>query len=195
MGPIKFLVSLICVYLLALFVVQLLRVAWSVLRGAVDDFLAPHPILEHPDDADTEPISGLGEIRSYLEIGRDRFGRMIYRSWGEGRYYYVDHSAARRVRPKPPKAAAARQARPRPGADRGEAHLRLGWKGFDANSSPWEVLGVARDASIGQIKAAYRKLITKFHPDRFQNLSEAEIAELERDTKLIHAAYSRLVKP
>lgn len=77
--------------------------------------------------------------------------------------------------------------------DKRGPRLALGWKGFDANSSPWEILGVARDASVDQIKAAYRRLVKKFHPDYYQSLSEAEIAELERDTKLIHAAYAKLV--
>lgn len=38
----------------------------------------------------------------------------------------------------------------------------------------YEVLGVGRDASAADIKAAYRRLAVKFHPDRNPDLPEAE---------------------
>ena len=38
----------------------------------------------------------------------------------------------------------------------------------------YEVLGVARDASDGDIKSAYRKLALKHHPDRNPGSKEAE---------------------
>lgn len=58
----------------------------------------------------------------------------------------------------------------------------------------YSILGLSNDASIDEIKKAYKTLISKYHPDRFANLS-VEFQEIaERKSKEINEAYSQLKK-
>lgn len=59
-------------------------------------------------------------------------------------------------------------------------------------SNPYEVLGIKQGASEEEIKKAYRKLVKKYHPDRYQqnplyDLAEEKLAE-------INEAYDYLTK-
>jgi hypothetical protein len=45
---------------------------------------------------------------------------------------------------------------------------------------PVEVLGVARDATLAEVREAYRRTVELFHPDRLQGVREAVQAEAQR---------------
>ena len=57
-------------------------------------------------------------------------------------------------------------------------------------SDPWQVLGVSRTATDEEIKAAYRKLAHKYHPDL--NPGDAEAAKRMQE---INSAYDQIKDP
>lgn len=58
--------------------------------------------------------------------------------------------------------------------------------------NPYEVLGVREDASDEEIKAAYKQLVKKYHPDRYQNNPLADLAE--EKLREVNEAYETLMK-
>ena len=57
---------------------------------------------------------------------------------------------------------------------------------------PYEVLGVSRTASDSEIKAAYRELVKKYHPDNYANNPLADLAS--EKMKEINEAYDAITK-
>ncbi len=57
---------------------------------------------------------------------------------------------------------------------------------------PYEVLGVNRGSSIGEIKRAYRRLAGKYHPDKVNYLGEEFKGLAEKKFKEIQEAYQEL---
>lgn len=55
---------------------------------------------------------------------------------------------------------------------------------------PYEVLGVGKNASMEEIRAAYKELIKKYHPDKYQNNPLADLAQ--EKMKEINEAYEQL---
>jgi len=57
---------------------------------------------------------------------------------------------------------------------------------------PYEVLGVRRDATDEEIKAAYKELVRKYHPDKYQNNPLSDLAE--EKLQEVNEAYDMLMK-
>lgn len=58
--------------------------------------------------------------------------------------------------------------------------------------NPYEILGVRENASQEEIKAAYRELVKKYHPDKYQNNPLADLAE--EKLREVNQAYDMLMK-
>ncbi len=59
--------------------------------------------------------------------------------------------------------------------------------------SPHEILGVAANATLVEIKMAYRNRIKDCHPDRFANMDQTSRERAEEWSKALNAAYATLV--
>ena len=58
--------------------------------------------------------------------------------------------------------------------------------------NPYEVLGVSENASQEEIKSAYRELVKKYHPDKYQNNPLADLAE--EKLREVNQAYDMIMK-
>lgn len=58
--------------------------------------------------------------------------------------------------------------------------------------NPYEVLGVRQGASEEEIKAAYKELVKKYHPDKYQNNPLSDLAE--EKLQEVNEAYDMLMK-
>src|SRR5207302_885090 len=83
-----------------------------------------------------------------------------------------------------PEGLPARSARPAPGAGGGVRSTR----GGDRVKTPYDTLGVAKNASADEIKKAYRKLARQYHPDR--NPGDAKAEERFKEISQAHDVLS-----
>lgn len=58
----------------------------------------------------------------------------------------------------------------------------------------YEVLGVARDADLATIRAAYRRLAKRFHPDLTEGMAPEEHARADSRMREVNAAYHALTR-
>ena len=65
----------------------------------------------------------------------------------------------------------------------------------DTPPDPYQVLNVKPGATAEEIKQAYRKLASQYHPDKLQHLGEEFRQLAEKRFKEIEEAYRRLTKP
>ena len=62
-----------------------------------------------------------------------------------------------------------------------------------SKSDPYEVLGIHEGASKEEIKSSYRKLASKYHPDRVEHLADEFKTLAEQKFKQIQEAYQELI--
>ncbi|MBP3751188.1 MAG: DnaJ domain-containing protein, partial [Pyramidobacter sp.] len=62
-----------------------------------------------------------------------------------------------------------------------------------APKSAYEVFGLPRSASDDEIRARYRELISKYHPDKFAGLNDPEFSRLAAEKfQQVQGAYEEL---
>lgn len=61
------------------------------------------------------------------------------------------------------------------------------------SSDPYRLLGVSRHASMADIDRAWRKAMSKVHPDRFARADAATRAKAEARARALNAAYDAIV--
>ncbi|KAF2728070.1 heat shock protein DnaJ, partial [Polyplosphaeria fusca] len=59
----------------------------------------------------------------------------------------------------------------------------------------YDTLGILRGSSLAEIKAAYRALALKCHPDKAHGLPPIEVSKRESRFKVISSAYEILSDP
>ena len=65
--------------------------------------------------------------------------------------------------------------------------------GRSAPKSAYEVFGLPRSASDDEIRARYRELISKYHPDKFAGLNDPEFSRLAAEKfQQVQGAYEEL---
>ncbi|MBI3544138.1 MAG: J domain-containing protein [Deltaproteobacteria bacterium] len=92
-----------------------------------------------------------------------------------------------------PAAAAQRQAPER--ADSREPPLALAsdFPSWSKTTPPHELLGIAVDADEGAIEKAYKRLLKKYHPDRFAGAGRGHQARAHQVVLLVQEARDRML--
>lgn len=114
-------------------------------------------------------------------------GREIWRGVAEAR---AEFKAQKRQQP-----SSGPEVEPEPQPEPEEPGASARGRDRGCELRPWhEVLGVPSNASLAEIKVAYRRCIARYHPDRVADLGE-ELRELaEKHAKEINQAYALACK-
>jgi DnaJ like chaperone protein len=65
---------------------------------------------------------------------------------------------------------------------------------FKNPDSAYKILEIDRDATVPQIKSAYRTMVKKYHPDKLQHMDEAYRRGAEEKFRKVQEAYEQLQK-
>uniref|UniRef100_UPI0040495191 TerB family tellurite resistance protein n=1 Tax=Gelidibacter sp. TaxID=2018083 RepID=UPI0040495191 len=65
---------------------------------------------------------------------------------------------------------------------------------YNSKDNAYKILEITKDASVEDIKAAYRKMAKKYHPDRVAHLGEEHQKGAEEKFKQVQEAYEKLQK-
>lgn len=74
-----------------------------------------------------------------------------------------------------------------------DGRTKGGASGTRYRQSPYAVLGLPPTASDEEVRARYRRLIAKYHPDKFAQLNDQEFSELAAEKfQRIQSAYDEI---
>jgi hypothetical protein len=101
MGFLQLVIAAVAVYLFLLFLAQPFLFVFRTLPRLLSPKEGPlGSATEMPDDVDPMPLEDLNQVFFAIELGRDRFGRMVYKGYDhDGGYkFYHYETGLRRVR-------------------------------------------------------------------------------------------------
>ncbi|MCB0444513.1 MAG: TerB family tellurite resistance protein [Gelidibacter sp.] len=65
---------------------------------------------------------------------------------------------------------------------------------YNSSDNAYKILDITKDATVDEIKAAYRKMAKKYHPDKVIHLGEEHRKGAEEKFRQVQEAYERLQK-
>ena len=63
---------------------------------------------------------------------------------------------------------------------------------YEDSESAYKILEIEKTASNEEVKAAYRKMVKKYHPDKLQHLGEEHVKGAEEKFKQVQKAYEQI---
>ena len=65
---------------------------------------------------------------------------------------------------------------------------------YDASGNAYKILEIQKSASDAQVKAAYRKMVKKYHPDKLRDLGDEHLQGAREKFQSIQDAYEQIKK-